>query len=167
MDTFDGLPTHPMFVHIPIVLGPLLAAATVWMAIRPGMRIQLRIALTVGNLLLVGFLFLLVRPSGLFLEEELSIERAIADHQALGEQTIMLSALMFVASLAMVAFGRLRHRRSGVEDGTTALSTTSGALLWSDIAVRTIGAAVAVLVVVWMVRTGHSGGDVVWQGVVE
>lgn len=167
MDTFDGLPSHPMFVHIPIVLGPLLAAATVWMAIRPGPTSRVRVALAIGNLLLVAFLVLLVRPSGLFLEDELSIDTAISAHEELGEQTILLSLVMFLASLAMVGLGHMRHREVASVGAAGASQQTSGPVLWGDVTVRAIGVLVAVLVVVWMIRTGHSGGDVVWQGVVE
>ena len=35
MDTFFGIPAHPLFVHIPAVLIPLAAVGVVIMLVRP------------------------------------------------------------------------------------------------------------------------------------
>lgn len=67
-ETFDGLPAHPLVVHLPVVLVPLAALAVLALALRPRLLRTFGVVVTV--LAGVGFAgALLATNSGEALEE--------------------------------------------------------------------------------------------------
>ena len=83
-ETFDGLPAHPLVVHLPVVLVPLAALAVLALALRPRLLRTFGVVVTV--LAGVGFAgALLATNSGEALEESFraagqTIPETLRDH---------------------------------------------------------------------------------------
>lgn len=152
MDSINGLPAHPLFVHAPVVLVPLATLLAIVMAARPELRRRngwaLAIAATVG---LVATQ--LAVSSGYEFDE---LVRGIVNtdrHQSLGETTRNFVAVFTVAAVVTAILDRRSPER-------TVSATQWGT--WLSMAVTTVS---GVLATVWMVRTGDEGARLVWDGV--
>ncbi len=166
METFSGLPAHPLFVHAPLVLLPLVALLTVIACVRSGWHRRWTIPLTAATGVLLVMLFA-SNESGEFLAEELGLQRAVGDHEELAEQTMILTLLMFLGHVAAVVLSRLARRARGARalaENTDEPTTTASWLLPTSTVIRFGTAAVAVLATFWIFRTGHEGASVVWDG---
>lgn len=151
MKTFLGLPAHPLFVHAPLVLVPLVALAAVVLAVRPQWRRRGSAALAVAALVTMVATFLAMQSGEAFapaVEDVVNIDT----HKSLAETTRLLVALFFVGSVVVAVLDRMRG------DGRP----------WADTAAQAVVAVTAVVAVagsVWMARTGHEGAKLVWDGV--
>lgn len=152
MTELFGLPSHILFVHAPIALTPLVVVFCAVVLLRSGLRQKLGWWAVGSSAALMVSMFL-ARQSGEAFEEALIAEKIISSsvieqHATLGNQTFLMSVLLFV----IVTVGVVLPRRREV----------SKALM------RGFGAAtvvVGLIALVWTVRTGHEGADVVWGGV--
>ncbi len=166
MESVFDLPAHPLFVHTPLVLMPLLALAVLAVAIRPGWRRSFGPLLIVASLALV-VVTILATESGEAFDEVLDkqgIEIDIEDHQALGEATrllVIVFAGLLVASSVVALMGPSRPGRS-----RSASRGPRGALGAVGHALAAATVLVGVLASVWMFRTGHEGAKVVWDGTI-
>jgi hypothetical protein len=148
-----GIPAHPLFAHIPVVLLPLAALAAAVCAVSRRWRrrigwavVGLSVALLVVVQLTVG--------SGEELEDDVRESELVEDHAALGDTLLPLTAGFAAAVTAMVAVDAGSRRRSDTPPP------------WARIAlpvlcVLTVGAAVATGVQTY--RAGHSGAEAVWD----
>lgn len=152
METIFDLPAHPLFVHLPIVLLPIAALGALALLLRPGWRIRGTPAL-VAVTAVASISALLAAQSGDKLNDALRdrIGDLAADHKALGETTVWLAFAFFAGTLAIMALHRLPQFRSQTQLHTFVLIATS-----------TLG----LLATVWMIRTGHEGASIVWDGVI-
>jgi hypothetical protein len=158
MNNISGLPSHPLFIHAAIVLIPLLAVITVVLVVRSSWRAKWGIPVTIANLLSLGYLSVLVMESGEHLAQKLKMGKAIQEHEELAEMTRLMLAVMFLGLLSLVIVDRLRAK----------LSTAGTAPSWAKPVASVASAAtiiVAVLMVIWMFRTGHEGARVTWKQV--
>ncbi|MGB8858833.1 MAG: DUF2231 domain-containing protein, partial [Ilumatobacteraceae bacterium] len=120
-NTFDGIPAHPLLVHIPVVLVPLAMVGVVLMAIR-GKWLR-TFGLFVAGLAGVGFLgALLAANSGEALEDTRrsageTISATLSDHGEMGDTAQVLIGIFFALALVWVLFSRWQ-RRVGEERAT-------------------------------------------------
>jgi plastocyanin/uncharacterized membrane protein len=143
---FDGLPLHPLIVHAPVVLIPLVAAALLLFVFRPDTRRVLG-PIIAGLAAGAAFTAILAVASGQRLAEDLSREDSATTHAARGELTRLLAIAVAVAAVGLVALDRYRP------DLRAATSRVPGLLVsWM---------AIAAMVVVGM--TGHSGAQLAWE----
>ncbi len=142
-DEIGGLPAHPLLVHLPLVLGPVVGLLALALLI-PRLRERL-----LGFTLLLAIVFavsaLLAVASGEAFADERSLGGAINEHEEAAE-LLRLLALALAAALALLWAGRRRLPAAG-----TLLVAVAVAVL----GVATIGATI---------RTGHEGATLVWQG---
>ena len=144
---FDGLPLHPLIVHAPVVLIPLVAAGLMLFVFLPDTRRVLG-PLIAGLAAGAAFTAILAVASGQRLAEDLSREDSATTHAARGELTRLLAIVVAVAVVGLVALDRYRP------DLRAATSRVPGLLVsWI---------AIAAMVVVGM--TGHSGAQLAWEG---
>lgn len=162
LETFGGLPTHPLVVHLPVVLVPLATVGVVLMVIFP--KLQQRLGVAVAVLAGLGFLgAVLAAGSGEELEDSLrrageTISGTLADHVEMGESVEFFAGLFFVLTLAWVLFGIWR-RRKGEAEATKMLRKPK--LINIVLAILVVGSGVAAS---WSVyATGHSGAKSVWE----
>ncbi|WP_088287598.1 DUF2231 domain-containing protein [Kineosporia sp. A_224] len=145
-DTIAGLPIHPLTVHAVVVLLPLMAIATVAVAVRPAWRGYARWVLAGNVVVLVAAV--VARQSGLALYErigKLGANELAETHAAYGK-VLPLFALFLVAAAAVLVLLKDRPQ------------------------LATLGIVVAVvaalLAIGWTVVTGDSGARAVWQDLV-
>lgn len=172
METIFDLPAHPLFVHTPLVLMPLLTVVAIVVAVRPPWRASFGVWTILGSLgLLVTTMFAV--QSGEAFDEALQRQGAILDisaHEELAETTriFVLLFVLFSVVTAVLAFRSSRPRAASV--GAAAASSVENA----KNTVTMVGHACAVLAVVigllgsvWMFRTGHEGAKLVWDGTIQ
>lgn len=168
MRTIFGLPAHPLFVHAPIVLLPLLAMVTVVAAVRPGVARRLGPWLPLAAAAVFVSVLLAV-SSGQALDKALDLGDA-KHHAALARTTRLLSFGLVVATAALWWVARRRPAAPPTDDASTA-SSAGTASRRRPSAVLGVVAAVAIvfasLSTVWVVRTGHEGARIHWSGVLK
>lgn len=142
-EMIDGLPSHPLVVHLPVVLGPLVGLLSVLLLFSP-LRARL---LTPTAILAVLFALSVVVA--------VQTGEAFADRRALGdsikaheEAAELLRTLAFLLAGVLVALAIVRDRLPG----------TMSAIAF--IAVALLGAAT----VAQTIKTGHAGAQQVWGG---
>jgi hypothetical protein len=168
----SGLPLHPLAVHAPLVLVPLLILVAVGYAVTPPARRWL--AWTVVALaVLAPAAVLLARLSGhafrsrLATRDQLPAELAVRVDEHAG---FSLTLLWLVVALALVSVGMVvlsagtgRRTVDGSEPEPGRAARRSGALaVWvlAAVAVLTLSAGAG-----WyLVETGDSGARMVWEG---
>jgi uncharacterized membrane protein len=162
LETLGGLPTHPLVVHLPVVLVPLATIGVVLMVFFPSL--QQRLGVATAAIAGVGFLgSLLAAGSG----EELmdsrrrageTISGTLEDHGEMGQSVEFFAGLFFLLTLMWVVFAWWR-RRTGEEQATTVLRKPK--VINLVLAILVVGSGVAAS---WSVySTGHSGAKSVWE----
>lgn len=159
-----GIPLHPLLVHAPVVLVPLLATLAIAYAVVPFVRPHIRWVL--GLLALATpIAALMTKLSGdAFFKRLQDRDRVTPEffptleaHQRLGTLTLYATIALGLLTLALVYFvgPRVAAAHAGGGAGSTrVLSLVLGAL-------SVVAAAVALY---YVVRTGDSGAKAVWTG---
>ncbi|MGD9792240.1 MAG: DUF2231 domain-containing protein [Acidimicrobiia bacterium] len=167
MEKIFDLPAHPLFVHTPLVLAPLICLALIAALARPAWRERVgRIPLWASIVLTVAMF--MAKESGEKFEGALVASngfdpKQIDKHAELGDQTFLLTLLLLVVVAAATALA-WRASRTPVPAGSSAGSSTPP---WLVPALSAVATVVSVLVVIWTIRTGHEGAKVVWDGVLR
>jgi hypothetical protein len=146
-----GLPAHPLFIHAPLVLVPLLSLGVIAVAVRPRWRAH-GLPLAVAAALVAAVTSLLASQSGeAFAEAVPEIGEQIDRHEELAEtaQMLVFGLLAVLVITALV----LRRARVGGKAAVPA---------WLVHGLPVLCAVVGVLATVWMLRAGHEGAEVVW-----
>lgn len=162
IDSFGDMPSHPLLVHIPVVLVPLAAIGVLLMALWPASRRSLGVVVPVlAALGAVGGI--LASSSGEALEDDYreagqTISTTVRDHAELGETARLLSVLFLLAVLAWMLVARW-VRRAGDERATAALKRPRAVVLSLAVLASVGGVAATVSVV----QAGHSGASSVWE----
>lgn len=148
MNNIFGLPAHPLLVHVPIVLIPILALVALAMAVRPAWRGRLALPAAVAGVVTMIFT-LLAAGAGEKLEGRVGPDRLVKAHAELGDQT---KVIMIIFALLLIALAASEIR------GRTAAGVARFALPLSLLAALGGIASTA-----WVVRTGHAGAKSVWH----
>jgi uncharacterized membrane protein len=166
--SINGIPLHPLLVHIPVILLPLVTVSVLLMVVWPAARA--RFGWTTVVLAFVGFAgTVLAGQSGEDLQD--AVERttdraAIHQHAELGDQLRLISLMLFLAVLGWQLLQTWSARRTAGPDGTDTGGPGAG-----GVGSRTILAAglaplvIGVLSTVWVIRTGDTGAKQVWKNV--
>ncbi len=155
LESIGELPSHPLFVHAPVVLVPLVALFALVLLVRPGWRQRVGPALPVLSAALALATFLAME-SGERLEGLLGDFAPNTDkHQSLATTTLYLILSMAVASWAMAAIDRWAKA-----EGRGWVTRAAPALLGLSV-------VLGGLATIWMFRTGHEGARLVWKGTVQ
>jgi uncharacterized membrane protein len=155
-----GIPSHPLMVHLPVVLLPLCALIALVLAVRPSFVrhygwpfLGLSLVATVGTVLAAS--------SGEGLQELLN-ERssAIEQHAEWGDRTRLVAIVFFVLAAAFVYL--VKRSQASTSDSTGSTHTVvkrSPAIpvLAALLAVSAIGATASVI------YTGHTGAKSAWE----
>ena len=155
MKEIFGLPAHPFFVHIPVVLIPLVSIGVVLIAIRPSWRRRYGL-LAVGASAVIVIATQFTVTSGEEFDKRIGQFDLTKHHRELGQTTRWLVVALFVLVLAFVLIGRYTDQHT-----SAAASLAWMRPLMAGLAVVTVAAAV--LSTVWVARTGHEGTKIVWE----
>ena len=152
MESINGLPAHPLFVHAPVVLMPLATIVTLVLAFRPTWRRRVGFALPAVAVVILALTQLAISSGNAF-DEIVGTRVNTDDHESLALMTRNFIAVFVVASLLLALFDRW-HAKGGSG------AAGSGVLLL--VAVTTIS---SLLATTWMIRTGDEGARLVWDGI--
>ena len=154
MRTIYGLPAHPLLVHLAVVLVPVTGIAVILAMFRPAWRRRYHVVLFVMSV--VGLLSIFVaRQTGEEMYKWMNRDPPVAHHRSLANGALILM-LLFTAATGAVAF--VERRAVAASDGRRRTAT----MVTSALALVT-----AVLVTVWVVRTGHEGARLTWKVTVQ
>jgi hypothetical protein len=179
-DIYSGLPAHPLFLHVPVVLIPLVTIATVAIALRERWLAQIgRLVAAVAVVALIGTI--LTMGAGTALADQLTQGRGtpfagdpsaasrpdyISQHADAARQLRILMFLFVIGLVVLVLsdrVGRGLTRLGGI--GELLARRPSGIVLRVAVVVLAIGCFVMVIRVgdlgakaVWLDRTGGSSG---------
>lgn len=169
MESIFGIPAHPLFVHIPVVLIPLAAVGVIVMVIRPAWWERYKWAtLAIAGVGMAGSI--IAAGTGEELEEAVentAPRQLLRAHVEAGEMSRTVSIAFFVVLLAAVVvlpwWMRRRSNQAGTERSTESIA--SGSPTW----LRRIVSIVLVLTALgasWTVYdAGHTGTKSVWSDV--
>ena len=157
MEQLFDLPAHPLLVHAPVMLVPLLTLGIIALAARPAWRRGLGPWPFLVSVI-TAISFMLAFQSGEAFDEALrrnpAFEADISHHQSLAETT----RLFLLGILVVVAVAFVLDRRSA--KSASADERPSVVLTWA-------GAVLGVLATIWIIRTGHEGARLVWEGSIK
>ncbi|MGA2013932.1 MAG: DUF2231 domain-containing protein [Solirubrobacteraceae bacterium] len=160
---YSGLPAHPLFVHVPVVLIPVtIVAAVVFMA-RPDWLRRYGIALALVSIVAMSSIFLTMQ-AGAALRAALNLQGPAATLISQHAQAAHILAVVYVAFTAALIVTFAAERISGgmatglgiVDALLSPRSVFTG--LRVALVVLALGAAYMTF------RTGDLGAKAVWQG---
>ncbi|GAA4681779.1 DUF2231 domain-containing protein [Gordonia humi] len=155
MNTTNGLPLHPLVVHLVVVLVPLTALAVIVAALWPRARAWM------GPLpAVLALLGLIVTPiattAGEDLEHTLGSSPAIETHASAGDVVIIGTGCLFGAAALLYL--------SGASWATSRLPLSPSVLTAVDVVARVLGVAASIAAVYLVYRAGDTGAHAVWGG---
>ena len=158
-DEFFGVPTHPLAVHAPVVLIPLIAVASIAVLFRAAWRERATVPLAALAFVMVAMLFV-AKESGESAKEANNVFGNIDRHEELGNQTFILGVvwLLFAIAAGVALF-------LGRRNPANSLSAATGEAGRSQVVlVLNVLATIAVIVTtIWLIRTGHAGAESRWK----
>lgn len=157
MERIFDLPAHPLLVHFPVVAIPVLAIVAVVIVVSRRWRRALGLPSIALGVACVASTWLATQ-SGEALVDPLFLESVIKDHRSLGNTTLyfVLALFIFLCAFVMVA----RRADAGDDGGEAA----PGRLRSASLVLSAVVVVFAVLSTTWVVRTGHEGARVTWEG---
>jgi hypothetical protein len=167
-----GLPAHVFFVHIPVILVPLVAVGAVAM-LWPSMRRRygwLLVVLAAGAVVAT----VLATESGKALRRYVVPTSLVRQHTRIGGNLTIWVILLFGLTAAVVVWDHFMQRRlDAVAEGPGSVATieVAGRAVTPTV-VRRVAVVLGALSVVvagvstyWVYRIGHSGATAVWTTV--
>jgi hypothetical protein len=163
---YGGLPAHPLFVHVPVILIPVTVVAAVVFTLKPAWLSRYGIALAVVSIVAMGALFLTLQ-AGAALRGELHLQGRAATLISEHSQAAHILAIVYVAFTAtlIVAFAA-RRISAGMLTGFDALDALlSPRAVFTSLRIALVLLALAAGYMCF--RTGDLGAKAVWEGRTE
>lgn len=146
MEQLFGLPAHPLLVHFPIVAIPTLALLALIMIVMPSFRDRFgKAIMALGFVTAAATIF--AAQSGQALLDTYSNGDFVDEHKALGE-----TLRLFVLGLTVSIVGLVMVDRRSASTGRDPVSLVMSVIV----------AALAILSLIWAIRTGHEGARLRW-----
>jgi hypothetical protein len=160
---YSGLPAHPLFVHVPVILIPVTIVAAIVFMVRPDWFGRYGIALALASIVAMSSVFLAMQAGGA-LESALNLHGEAASLISEHSQAAHILAIVYTAFTAflIVAFAAMRisaGRPTGLAFADRPLS--------SPAVFTCLRGAVVVLALVagfMTFRVGDLGAKAVWSG---
>jgi hypothetical protein len=160
---YSGLPAHPLFIHVPVILIPASVLGGLAVVARPAWFDRYGILLCLTAIVGMSSIFLAMR-AGAGLEAALHLQGAAAQLIARHSHAAKILAITFVLFTAVLIVAFSAHRISG--GMPTGLGIVDRALSGRGLYLVLRGLLVALaLVSAYMVyKVGDLGAKAVWQG---
>ena len=158
MSEIQGLPSHPLLVHGPVVLIPLVALLMLAMVVKRDWRASLGPWVVLLGIVMMA-ITVVAAGSGEDLQANVKDTELVRHHAELGSAMRPIAFAMFVALVLLVA-PAWAYRRGG----PGVLVGLGSSRLWS-IVITVLAVVTAVLATYWIIQTGHSGAESVWHNV--
>ena len=151
-----GLPAHPLLVHVPIVLVPLVSLGAIAMVVVPPWRERFGWAIVVlAAVALIGVQLSIV--SGEQLEDHVDRSAALHRHTEMATSMRPLAALLLLVVLVLVLLDARRRKFRDASDWS--------AKLWLAPAVGVFVVIVSLGSTVRLAEIGHNGARASWHDV--
>ena len=155
--TFNGLPLHPLIVHVVVVFAPMAALGGIVYAVKPAWRWWLRWPFVASAVIAAGAGVVAVR-SGYSLEHMRHLEQlaSIQTHRHRGSilRWLMLAFLVPTGLAAWFLGGP-----SAVTSGWGSREGRTGAVA---VAIQVLLVVSSVVLLIWVFLTGDSGARSIW-----
>jgi hypothetical protein len=155
--TFNGLPLHPLIVHVVVVFAPLAGLGGILYAVMPRWRWWLRWPLVACAVIAAGA-GVLAAQSGFSLEHQRNLQQlaSVRTHQHRGS-LLRWFLLLFLVPAGLAAW--LLGGPSAVTTGWGAREGRTGAVA---IGLQVLLVAASLFLLYWVFLTGDSGARSIW-----
>lgn len=160
---YSGLPAHPLFVHVPVILIPTTIIAAILFMARPEWFARYGIALAVVSIVAMSSVFLTMQ-AGAALSHALHLHGEAAELISEHSQAAHILAIVYTAFTAVLIVAFAAMRISGGRPTGLALADRP---LSSPAVFTALRLAVVVLAIIagfMTFRTGDLGAKAVWAG---
>lgn len=160
---YSGLPAHPLFVHVPVVLIPTTVVAAVVFAFKRDWLARYGIALAVVSIVAMSSIFLTMQ-AGAALRAALHLQGQAAQLISEHSQAAHILAIVYVAFTAALIVTFAAQRISG--GMPTGLSIVDDLLSpkWMVTGLRMLLVLLSIGAGYMVFRTGDLGAKAVWEG---
>ena len=158
INSFFGIPAHPLIVHAVVVLVPLAALGAIAVVLSPWVRAHIG-WLVAATAVLTVLLVPLATGSGEALEERVNETALVERHTEMGEQLLPWVIAVAVSVVAFMVLARMASRRSAETPAPVWASRTANIVIVAITVIAASGALVQVA------RIGHSGAKASWSGI--
>ena len=160
---YSGLPAHPLFVHVPVVLIPTTIVVAVIFAIKPQWLSRYGVALALVSIVAMSSVFLAMQ-AGAALRGALDLRgeaaKLISEHSH-AAHILAIVYVLFTATL-IVTFASQRIS-GGMPTGLGIVDELLGSKAVFS-ALRVVLVVLAIVTGYFVFRTGDLGAKAVWQG---
>jgi uncharacterized membrane protein len=163
---YSGLPAHPLFVHVPVILIPATIVTAIIFMARPEWFVRYGIALALVSIAAMSSIFLTMQAGGA-LRGELHLQGKAATLISEHSQAANILAIVYVAFTAVliVTFAACRIS-GGMPTGLDIVDRLLSARSTFD-ALRVLLVVLALGAGFMTFRTGDLGAKAVWAGRVQ
>jgi hypothetical protein len=164
---YDGLPAHPLFIHVPVILIPLSILGALACVARPLWFDRYGILLCLVSIAAMSSIFLAMQ-AGAALESALHLTGQTAHLISEHSQAAKILAFVFVAFTAILILTFSAHRIAG-EMGPTGLAFADDILgrRSAMLVLRGLLVVLALAGAFMVFRVGDLGAKAVWQGRIQ
>jgi hypothetical protein len=164
---YDGLPAHPLIIHVPVVLIPLSILGSLACLYRPAWFGRYGILLCSIAIVAMSSIFLALQ-SGAALRGLLNLQGQAAQLISQHSQAAHILAFVFVAFTAILILTFSATRISG-EMGATGLAIVDRTLSARStlLTLRVLLLVLALASAFWVFRVGDLGAKAVWLGKIQ
>jgi hypothetical protein len=163
---YSGLPAHPLFVHVPVILIPTTIVAAIVFMIKPQWLARYGIALAVVSIVAMSSVFISMQ-AGAALRGKLNLQGPAAQLISQHSQAAHILAVVYVLFTAVLIVTFAAQRISG--GMPTGLSLVDrplgGRSLFTMLRILLVVLSIAAGVMCF--RVGDLGAKAVWQGRVQ
>lgn len=145
INTMLGLPAHVLFLHVPVVLIPIVCTLIAALAIRPAWRAKFGVATALVATGTMAATILTVNAGEALRDQRGESGTKLTQHAELGGQLRWLIIALTIAFILLL-----------VADQYMTLIPAAAPII------AIAFTALAILTVVWCARTGHLGAELAW-----
>ena len=163
---YSGLPAHPLFLHVPVMLVPITVIAAIVLVVRTDWLERYGIALSIVSVIAMSSIFLTMQAGGA-LESALHLHGEAAHLIDQHSEAAKILAILYVLFTATVIVAFAARRISGGRP--TGLALVDRVLSPSFVlaALRVLVVVLAIGSAAMVFRTGDLGSKAVWHGRLE
>jgi hypothetical protein len=149
-ETIDGIPLHPLLVHVPVVFIPIAALLAIVWVVRPAWRSRLT-WWVLGSVAIAWLGTLVAASAGESLGSSIRETHLVEEHEELAEGLEIFVWVLFVSTVLLLGTDRWGEKLGGTRRAFAIVAT---------LAVVVGGAGATVMDVL----AGHAGAKAAWSG---